>query len=516
MATFETGSNLVVSEIQDKSDLADSTISLAKTYLADLAAAGGSDLNLTVVDVNIANAGDLTWSDPDTLPTAPVEPDYAADVVDPGGPDIGDVTIPTAVGSVDDMPDWEDPAATPPDAMPEVPGSLAMTAPTDLDELPDITAVAPIIDVGVLDDEFAFSEPVYVERVSGAVQANIEYVLSGNLGLPDAYWTSLWESAANDLARQQVGRQRNARNRGAASYWPLPSETVLAEQRRIDDEGVRSVQLDRLEKAKAQAVFAREDFWQAISQGIAYENQWIAAHEQMAARALSAAEQLHGLKVQVHNANVARYNAALEAAKLDGTIEDMQVKRTLSKHQALLSQNGVEIEQDKQRVARYQAQYQGYGLERDAYTSKIAAQVQMFNSQVDGAAKFEALKQEKNKLDLDKYGKQLAEIEAVASATASVLQARTGAQEFDLRKLMSDFSISESKNKLNLEVSRINQAAQEAAARIDVAQAQWAGGQGVAVKQSVAELAFGYAQAALAASDVSLGASYGISLSGDA
>lgn len=508
MADFATQSDLVVQQVRDASDLAGQAYLQAREAL-DTLAASSEALNLTVVDTSIGDNAGINWTVDVIPPANPIEPDYETGA--PTAPTIPDITTPAPI-TVDTLPDWDADLSGTPTAMP----ALSLSAVATLNTLPEISTIVPVIDVALLDTDFSFTEPVYVERVSTEVEAGVKRVLGGDLGLPVAYWDALWAQSAGDLARQQVGRLRNARNRGAASYWPLPSETVLAASREIQDEGARSLQINRLQQAVAQATMAREDFWNAISQGIAYENQWIAASQQAAGRALAAAEQLTAVKIQVHNANIQRYNSLIEAAKTDGSLSDLRVKRILEQQRAELEENAMEIEQDKQTVSRYQATWQGWQIDTQAQITNLAEQVKRWNSQTDAHARYQALDQQKAQLDLSSYTAQLGAIDSIARATSAVLSARTGAADFDLRAQLGDFSTDTAKNNVELERTKITQAAQEAAARIDVAQAQWINGQGLSIQQRIAELAFGYAQAAVAAADVGLSSSVGISLSGAA
>lgn len=502
MATPSSQSDLVVQRIQDMADLATTATVEARRYLQDLAT-GVSWTGSALIDVNIGSDADISWDTTVAAPASPVEPDYSGEA--PTAPTVDSVTTPAAIG-VADRATWDADLTGAPSDM----AAMALSSVPVLEALPEIAAVTPTIDVALLDADFAFTEPTYTERVSPTVKTELLRVLGGDLGIPQTVWDGMWSEVSGSVARQLVGRLRTARNRGAASYWALPSETVLAEANRISDESAMELQRARFEQAWRQAVMAREDFWQAISQGIAYEQQWIAAHQQMAGRALAAAEQLVGLKVQVHNLNIVRFNALLEAARIEGTLDDLKVQRILKKQAALLQANAMEIDQDKQVVTRYQAKYQGFQIATTAQITNLAEQVKRYSAEVDADARYQALRQAKSQLDVNVYTSQLGAIESVARATAAVLQARTGAATFDLQKQATVFQTDVEKNRAALEVARITQAAQEAAARLDISQAEWAEGQATSTKQRIAELAFGFAQAAFAGADVSLGSSVSV------
>jgi len=458
------------------------------------------------VDVNIGANANIVWPNAVGTVASPVEPNYASEV--PSTISVGSVTTPGEVW-VDTRPQFNVDLSSIPQALPasEV-GAVAV-----LEPLPLIEVAIPMMDVALLTADFSFTETPYTPQLADDVRINLERVLGGDMGIPQSYWDDLWTEVSNDLARQQTGALRQARNRGAATHWGLPTETVLVASRAIADEGQRKLTQVRLEQAKQQAVFAREDFWQAIGQAIAYENQWLAFHNQVQARALTAAEQTYGLRVQVHNANINRYNAMLEGAKLDGSIDDLKVQRVLKKHSSELSANTLELEQDKTVLQRFLAGWQGYTANTDAQIKSVGEQVRWWNGQTDAHSRYETLKLEKAKIDVQNYSAILAKIEAVSRATASVLGARTGVSQFQLANQVSTFDTDTKKNAAELDKTRITLAAQEANTKLQIAQTEWLSGQGNTLLNNLAQLAVGLAQSWITVSDVNLGATASESIS---
>lgn len=508
MATYIEQSDLIVGTVSDLIDLRDDAYARAR---ADLSALAGSlkDLPYSWVDTDIGEKAEVDWSGSDVaLPSAPVEPDWSGQT--PQAVPIPAPSVPAAVG-VQAAPTWTDALETP-DAL----GDSALGPLAVLGALPAVTAATPSLDVGLLSTEFSFSEPEITERVSAEVEAGIKRVLGGDMGLPASYWDALWRQASGDLARQQLGRLRSARNRGAASHWGLPGETVLSASREIQDEGARALQVTRMQQALQAATFAREDFWQAINQGLAYEAQWIGANQQVAARALAAAEQLHTLRVQVHNANLGRFQQAMERARLAGTLDDLHINRDLRRHAAVLQGNAQELGRAAHEVERFQARYQGYQIASGARVQDLGERVRYWMGQADTHQKYEALKQAKTKLDLDNYTAQMGRVATLADATSRLLGARTVASDLGLRGQVSRFDAAARRNATGIDVARLTQAAQGEQARLDIAQGQYITGQSQSQQARIAELTVGIAQAAIAAADVALGSSVGISLSGRA
>lgn len=455
-----------------------------------------SELPLSIVDTTIgANAG-VSWAVNLTPAAQPAEPDYSGDV--PEAPTIPEVTV-----SIADAPAYGVVLTGAPDpiAAPDFSPVARLMA------LPEITAVTPTLSVAALTTDFSFSEPVYTERVTADVEAGILAALGGAVGLPDGYWDDLWTRVSNDFARQQAAALRNARNRGAASHWGLPGEPVLVASAAIADEGQRKLSLARLDQAQKQAEMAREDFWRAVAQGLAYEKVFLDFHHQVATRAFTAAEQLYGLRVQMHNANVQLFNASLEKAKADLAIQDAKVQVVLKRHESELRGNATEIEQDAAILKRWLGEWDGFKSDKTLQLTAYAEQIKGWMSTTDAAVKVATLEQAKSDLDLKRYTALLGQIDTLAKATAQVLAARVQAVSYDLEGQKAEIVHEERINALKLQTAQLTQAAQEAKARIDVAQAEWLTGQAVSITKALADNAFNMASTLVAGSNASLSAS---------
>jgi hypothetical protein len=105
------------------------------------------------------------------------------------------------------------------------------------------------------------------------------------------------------------------------------------------------------------------------------------------------------------------------------------------------------------------------------------------------------------------FATQYQGLNAMASAASAVINAETQIEKLKLEAGLAGVEREKAINALEVEIGKLTQAAQDAKARIDVAQAQWVGGQSTSMLTNLAQLAYGYAQAAVAASDVSYGRS---------
>lgn len=483
----------VVAENISKAEMA---YIVARDSLATLATQYQS-LVLEQDHVNVTTYTPISWPHELEPPAQPVEPDYSKE--GPQSVDVHQVQKPFGL-SVPGAPSYSVDLSGQPD--PIAPASL-IEVPA-LDPIPLIDVVIPTIPTTTLSAEFAFTEPSYEERVSPLVRAGIERVLQGDMGLPKRYWEAIWAEAANDLARQQVGVLRNARNRGAASYWGLPSEAALSAARAVQDETTRQLSKTRLEQVKQQATFARDDFWQGIQQGIAYEQQWLNFHEQVANRALAAAEQVVKLAIEIQNARIQQHNLLLESAKIMGELNNLKVQSAISRNAQVLQILSAQIQVEKFKIDRFQAEWQGYQIDKSVHIQSAGERLKWWNGIVDADARYEQLQLQQSDTDLKKYAALLSKIETIARATATLLQARTGAQAFDLDKKKAVLAQDQAKNATLLEISKLIQAAKETNAKLNISQAEWIGGQGAEILKAIATHSVGMYQALLTVSDVNL------------
>jgi hypothetical protein len=362
-------------------------------------------------------------------------------------------------------------------------------------------------DVDMLSGDFSFSEPAYTERMP-EVQTELRRVIEGDLGLSQEYWDAMWANVSGDIAAQQVGALRNARNRGAATYWGLPTEAVLTASRAVMDDGERKLQQARFEQAKQQAELARQDFWSAVEKAIAYEQQWINFFDQVTMRAFNAAKEAVNTRIAYHNANIGLYNAQLEHAKFTQSENQLPFANTLKGYAAELQEMSVSIEADKQKVARYLAGWNAYEVENKIWMSQTAEKIKWWATQSDAHTKYLGAQSDKAKIDLSYYGALIGRVETVAKAVAAMANTEFQAEQVALGKANLSLEEYTKKNAIYLDVAKITQAAQEIDAKLQIQQTQWLGGQGNALLQELSQLAIGLAQSLITVSDVNLGSSY--------
>jgi hypothetical protein len=498
MASYGTQSDLVVQTVRDLNDLRTATYNLATTSLEDLKQAI-VELPLTIIDTDIGAQIDINWTA--VIPTTPtvVEP-TVPDIADVSSlPTIGDVTQPAEV-DVGTAPVW----SVSLDTVPTAPSITWPTAPT-FDELPTIDTVVPVISVEALSAAFSYIDPTYSIEIENLKQS-ITGVLNGNLGLPASYWEDIWQRASGTIAKVAVGKLRQSRNRGAASWWSLPSEAVLSAARQIQDETAKSLQLDRLEKAVQEAVFAREDFWKGMDAAIKYEELFLTAHQQMAARTLEAAKETVNSLIAVYNANLAGFTFILEAAKTEVEIDKITYEALTAKYQALAQMYAAQVQQSEGEIKLYASKLDGYKIEKELLIQNAAEQVKYWNGVVDADIKYKTLIQSVDDLKVKAYTADTQGFAAIYNAANSLYDLRIKGAKYPAEYAQIEASLDEAKNKIEIEKGRLITESQKAKAQLDVTQSQWIQANALENISKVAEFNYSYAQAIATVSDVSLSA----------
>ena len=519
MPTVAEASDRIYQKHDDVVSEAEAQIAVAESRLSELAAVA-VELPLTLVNTTIGQSVSLTWTNTPTLPTHVdlTEPDINAAV-----PDLA-TEVPDTAADVGQSPladgDAPDPDVTDGD-MPYTDWGECMTDSLDTPVAPTSLASAyQIAPCDTIPDEydwnaegagFTFDEPAYQARFivsdTDQVRDEVSRVLAGDLGLPAEYWENLWAETAGQHGRLLAGRLRRARNSGAASYWPLPSEAVIAPAREMADEAHRLASVEAMKQAQARAVMAREDFWQAVTQAIQWERLWSDAHQQIGARALQAAQQTTSLRVQAHNANVARFNALIAHEQVQLGADEARVRAELENYRNTLAYNDQLLRKEQAEVARFEARVRAWSAEKQVLVSEVAEEVRLWLGKGDLKRQWEELKLRKTGVDVERYRALVERVQTVNASTAALFNARTGAFQADVAGQVALFETDKAQNAAELDKARIDQAAQEAKARIDVAQAQWIGGQSQAVAEAVARLAEHLAASMFSAAAVNLSGS---------
>lgn len=517
MASMSAQSDLVSNTVKAYRDIAEGSVRAAQDALESLISQQ-QQIDLSVIDTTIGTNVPITTTATIADPSAVTEPTWMSTII---------ASLPT------ELPTITDPSFTAPDE-PTAPtlNTTPLTAtetltigditlPT-LGELPTMTAVTPTIPTDTLTATYSYTEPTYTGEISSTLKAEFLRVLGGSMGLPAAYWSALWAHVSGDLAKQMVGKLRTARNRGAASFWQLPSEPVLAASRDIQDETTKALQQGRLQQALAEATMAREDYWSAVEKGLAYEAKWIEMHDHMAQRALASAEQQVNALISVFNANREGLKLLVEAAKIATDIDKTKLEAVLRAYEGQMQGAQTKAMVLKTQVEAFQAKYAALTGVYNANTSRqqmlvqsYGEEVKAFNGLLDGRVKIAELPVEIAKIRSEVFGTQYSAVDAIANATKAIMESRVGVERLKVDASVAKGNLESARNEINVKIGDLTVRAQEAKARIDVAQAEWSAYTSKELTTSYAQLSTGLAQAMAAGAHVQMSAGTTMSIGQD-
>jgi hypothetical protein len=250
--------------------------------------------------------------------------------------------------------------------------------------LPELVVPRPSIggDVNGPGNGFRYEETDFDVTTLEAIRADMAAVRAGRAALPAAVSDALWGRASEQDHEASVRALRMATRNHAARGWDMPGGLVQAGVLEVI-QGVRAADSERARaRAIQDALWAREDFWQAVTQGLAAEQALGALHEGQAERMLRAAIFAQEAAVAAHNAMLAGFNAQLALAEHDLAMHREQVQTRLAKLEELrleIQRAQLVGELNVRDVERYQAEWSGAKLELDTYLAKwkgVEAQLQ--------------------------------------------------------------------------------------------------------------------------------------------
>jgi hypothetical protein len=472
--------------------------------MAGLAEAAQTQINLADIEYSL-NTG--SWSSIYATPyDVPEEPTFTGEA--PTDPAL------TSVGTVTPFDKSEAP-----DVSFDMTGAPGDGPGTSLTALPELTALSlptfsttvPEIDVASLTSAYSYTEPTYTALVKSQTQAELTSVLGGSLIVPIAVWDALWDRAAADLAKVQVADTWAASNLAAGlSMSGMVSEALTSRletaQQRTSDAAVKT----KLEQSIQEATQRREDLWNAVTQAIAFEGLWLTHHEALAGRALAAAAKAHEALVAATNVNILRFNALLERVKIEIEADRLELEIALAPLQEIAAEiqlAALRVQQDDQQIKRWLGLWEGWKIDKtiraDVLRSKITAwgtEMQAESSRLNGDIDIQKLTLTENEQLLNEFTTKWNGLAIKSKAVNDLYGARIAASNLALEDKKTELGYS----KMELEKS-IEAAWREPQVAIEKAKLQIE--QALGVLQRIAELQTGLAQAYLAGSDASLGAS---------
>jgi len=340
----------------------------------------------------VAGGGNISPLNTGTVPTfaggdpgfgLPPQPGAFTEIAPSGTPGIDDVTVP-------DPPDIEPLPDLPTVADADLPDLLPLDIPVFAQEFPDATGIV------IPSNTFDFVEADYTSDVIDKTTTELMRMLDGELIIPDEVWTQIFEQGAD---REEVSGAKlitEATDDWAARGWAAPSGVL---DKRIR-EARQSVQNSRNTLARdttiKRAEHEIESIKYAIAQGVAFETMLIGLHNSIQDRALKAAELSVTIAIQLMNAQIAIYNAELQAYQTAANVFKSLLDAEIVKveiYKAEIQAASLVIDVDKAKIEAYKAQIEGLNLLVELHNNQIAGinaqvaldklRVDAFKSQVD-------------------------------------------------------------------------------------------------------------------------------------
>jgi hypothetical protein len=360
------------------------------------------ELEITPVLTNIDFSVPAELGVPFAKPIAPTDPNITfGSVSSPGDVDVQNVVLPsfddapenTAVAPTITLPnapaqlDAEVPNDAPTASVVTIPDAPVITLPTEPTlqsltlpsvptvSLPTFTGTLPVNTAVSPGNTFDFEYEDYTTQMPTLV-SRIQEMLAGGTGLPAAIWNALWEKARGREDKTAAKAIAEVTDEWASRGFSLPGGVLDKNIQGVrQDNQDASNQLSR-DIAIEQAKMEVENMRFAVSQGIAFEGQYLNLHMQEMQLAYETAKYTVEAAISVYNAQISAYNVELQVY-----IAETQVHRTL-------------IEAEMANVELYKAQLEGQKLigdinqqDIDLYTARIGAllsEIEIYKGELDG------------------------------------------------------------------------------------------------------------------------------------
>jgi len=225
-------------------------------------------------------------------------------------------------------------------------------APSDV-SLPDLSNTDQS-DITLADqrdlDDFSFSNSPYAGLVKNETQSKLISVLGGTIIIPEAVKDAIFQRSLAKLAAAQARREWDASNFGAAKRWQLPSVATLARLDRAEEETDRQqIELTVTETINEWSE-RHKDTWNAIQQGIPFEQAWMSDHHQAEDRELRAAEATVRNAIAINTQLIQHDDLRLRqyGIKWERTLQ--RIGEETRRYQALISEEQLGIQSEQARL----------------------------------------------------------------------------------------------------------------------------------------------------------------------
>jgi hypothetical protein len=323
-------------------------------------------------EVSVYQPSDIGWGDigerPDWTGVPRPNFDYSgepgafAGSEMPDAPTLTNVTMPTYSGPDD----------------PTAPELSAITIPTIRDvTLPEFDGISVTQEtLPTLTGGLSYTDPGYDDAQLDELRTEISRVLNGGVGIPAHLWDAVWDKASVQIVREGVARERQGRQAWAKLGWNMPGGIALAQQ----EQAAHDINQQLSEKAREQAIqratMEREDFWQAVQHGVAFQKLLTDLYNATQERQLRAQVAMVEAMVNIYNANVARYNTNLQRAQAEIAVKELELRGALAQldvDKGKMEGAKVEAEVQSQVVQTYTAEWEGVRAAVAKYQAMVEA-----------------------------------------------------------------------------------------------------------------------------------------------
>ena len=239
--------------------------------------------------------------------------------------------------------------------------------------LPSMAILINPANLPSLASTFNYAENLFSPTYLQSIVTETQRILGGATAIPSWVWDMIWSRAAGRLKRQELAELREAANEHASLGWDMPGVSLFARSAAARQKAREGINDLTREASVKEAEQIREDFWKALETNFAVEQFLHSVHNATQERVLKAA-------VESHNANIAAYNAALQAyqvteiavAEMQVKLKDLELRGSLAELQvfeAEIKAAGLALEYDKNQVELYKAQWSGQESKARAYAA---------------------------------------------------------------------------------------------------------------------------------------------------
>ncbi len=384
--------------------------------------------------------------------------------------DVGPLEIPDFASSISSLsiptpPAWSAPAQIPepPEVgavvLPEDPG-LTLPAPPALTdivipefpgiELPVFDAEAPEFVGSALPGGLQWSEPTYQTEIMDEALIQIRRLWSGGSGIPADVELAIVERA---IAREEMIAARavdTVADEFSLRGFTMPTGMQAARtDQMVQEMAVKNLALNREVTIKV-AEWQVENVRFAVQQAIAAENVYVNIFLNSAQRLFEAARFQVQSQIEIYNAQVALYNARMNAYQIEASVFDTRVRAALSTIEVFKAQVEAEIARgqiNEQNVRVYTAQVQALQTGVEIFKARMqGAQVQAevvrnrieaYKAQVQAYAE----RIQADKIRFDAYEAQVRGeaakagiIDSQARAYTAMIQGKSAVADFDIKR----------------------------------------------------------------------------------